>query len=248
MIKLKVSETILKVVITIFIIVLVFAFLDRSCTHKKLNKALGELEKQKEVTAAAELRADEAIEREKETKTLLDNEIKELTGTIHERDDKIKEKDTKIADLEKEEETLTDAPSLIANLRAQIEEWKGKFTLSQQQVAELGVPYEVEVDGVMIMKYPHGSVTFNLNEKYLSQIRITDEWKVKYHAQLDLSNERNQALNQCLKDIKGIRFGSKIKTGGLIFAGTAAGAYMLGADSKISLIAGAVTTAVYLIF
>ena len=237
-----------KIIIVILILVAVFMFLDRSCTHKKLNKALGEVDKQKEVTAAAELKADEAIAREEETKILHNEEIKKLTGSINVKDKKIKEKDTKIADLEKEEETLTDAPSLIANLRAQIELWKGNFTLSQQQVAELGVPYEVEIDGKMIMKYPHGSVTFNLNEKYLSQIRVTDQWIVKYDAQFDLSNERDNALKECMKDIKGIRFMSKIKTGGMIFAGTYAGAYFLGADPKISIIAGAVTTAIYLIF
>jgi len=237
-----------KIIIVILILAAVFMFLDRSCTHKKLNVALGELEKQKTVTAAAETRADDAIEREKETKILHDIEIKELTGSINVKNKKIKEKDTKIADLEKEEETLTDAPSLIVNLRAQIKEWKGKFTLSQQQIADLGVPYEVEIDGKMIMKYPHGSVTFNLNEKYLSQIRITDQWIVKYDAQLALSVERDQALKQCMKDIKGIRFMSKIKTGGMIFAGTYAGAYFLGADTRISLISAAVTTAIYLIF
>jgi len=237
-----------KIIIVILILVAVFMFLDRSCTHKKLNKALGEVDKQKEVTAAAELKADEAIAREEETKILHNEEIKKLTGSINVKDKKIKEKDTKIADLEKEEETLTDAPSLIANLRAQIELWKGNFTLSQQQVAELGVPYEVEIDGKMIMKYPHGSVTFNLNEKYLSQIRVTDQWIVKYDAQFDLSNERDNALKECMKDIKGIRFMSKIKTGGMIFAGTYGAAYFLGADTKISLIAGAVTTAIYLIF
>ena len=237
-----------KIIIVILILVAVFMFLDRSCTHKKLNKALGEVDKQKEVTAAAETKADEAIEREKETKTLLDTEIKKLTGSIKVKDKKIKEKDTKIADLEKEEETLTDPPSLIANLREQIELWKGKFTLSQQQVAELGVPFEVEIDGKMITKYPHGSVTFNLNEKYLSQFRITDQWIVKYDAQLALSLERDNALKQAMKDIKGLKFGSKIKTGGMIFAGTYGAAYFLGADPKISLIAGAVTTAIYLIF
>ena len=237
-----------KIVIAILILVIGFVLLDRSCTHKKLNVALGELDKQKEVTAAAETKADESIAREKETKNLLDTEIKKLTGTIHERDDVIKDKDKKITDLEKEEETLTDAPTLIVNLRAQIELWKGKFILAQQTIDDLGVPYEVEINGVMIMKYPPGSVTFKLSEKYKAQIRITDEWKVKYHAQLALSLERDQALDQCLKDIKGIRFGSKIKTGGLIFAGTYAGAYMLGADTKISLIAGAITTAIYLIF
>jgi len=237
-----------KIIIVILILAAVFIFLDRSCTHKKLNIALGELEKQKEVTAAAETKADEAIAREKETKTLLDNEIKKLTGSITVKDKKIKEKDTKIADLEKEEETLTDPPSLIANLREQIAQWKGKFTLSQQQVAQLGVPYEVEIDGKMIMKYPHGSVTFNLNEKYLSQLRITDQWIVKYDAQFDLAKGSDKALKQCMKDIKGIRFMSKIKTGGMIFAGTYGAAYFLGADTKISLIAGAVTTAIYLIF
>ena len=144
--------------------------------------------------------------------------------------------------------TLEDAPSIILNLEQQVDLWKGKFTLSQQTIAELGVPYEVEVSGVMIMKYPPGSVTFNLNEKYEAQFRITDQWKVKYSAQLALSNESDQALNQCMKDIKGIRFGSKIKTGGVIFAGTAAGATMLGADLKISLISGAVTTLLYIIF
>lgn len=237
-----------NIIIVILIIAGVFMFLDRSCTHKKLNVALGELEKQKTVTAAAETKADEAIDREKETKDLLDNEIKKLTGSITVKDEKIKEKDTKIADLEKEEETLTDAPLLIANLREQIAQWKGKFTLSQQQVAELGVPYEIEIDGKMIMKYPHGSVTFNLNEKYLSQFRITDQWIVKYDAQLALSKERDNALKQAMKDISGLKFASKIKTGGVIFAGTYAGAYFLGADTKVSLISAAVTTAIYLIF
>lgn len=237
-----------KIIIVILIIAGVFMFLDRSCTHKKLNTALGEVKKQKEVTAAAELKADKAIAREGETKTLHDKEIKKLTGSITVKDKKIKEKDTKIADLEKEEETLTDAPSLIANLRAQIGLWKGNFTLSQQQVADLGIPYEVEIDGKMILKYPHGSVTFKLNEKYLSQIRITDQWIVKYDAQLALSLERDNALKQAMKDISGLKFASKIKTGGMIFAGTYAGAYFLGADTKISLIAGAVTTAIYLIF
>ena len=238
-----------KIIIAILILVCGLIFLDRSCAYKKLNTALGELEKQKEVTAAAETKADEAIEREKETKKLLDNEIKILVGSIHDRETIIKDKDKKIEDLEKEKETLTDAPSIIANLERQVELWKGKFTLAQQTIADLGVPYEIiDEAGNKILKYPPESMTFNLNEKYISQIRITDKWIVKYDAQLDLSLEREQALNQCLKDIKGLRFMSRIKTGGLIFAGTAAGAYVLGADPKVSLIAGAVTTVIYLIF
>jgi len=248
MISLKASATLLKITVALFMIFLIFTFLDRSCTHTKLKLALGELEKQKEVTAAAELRADEAIAREKDTKNLLDTEIRTLTGSIHSRESVIKVKDTKIEDLEREKETLKDAPSIIANLEQQVELWKGRSILTQQTIDELGVPYEVEVSGVMIMKYPPGSVTFNLNEKYEAQFRITDQWKVKYSAQLTLSAERDQALSQCMKDIKGIRFGSKIKTGGVIFAGTAAGATMLGADLKISLISGAVTTLLYLIF
>lgn len=168
---------------------------------------------------AASLERIAALESQQAT---LQGHIDSAESVIVAKDAAIAERDERIAALEAAEPVAPELEShpLVINLRAQIGEWKLKFSLAQDVIAEkdriiagkdgiialVGVPILVGIkDGKKVFRYPEGSVTWELNNE-----------AEREHA-LRLNCEKGLALYA--KQSRGLRLSSTIKTVALAAVG-----------------------------
>ena len=164
-------------------------------------------------------------------------EITEYQNTIAERDTKIKEisatiavKNKKIQDLHIATQNLEDTLDFytlipnedkIVNLQKQVKVWKKKFTISESIIKDLGQPIEYyDEHGVKKIKYPEGSITFNLQEKYNTQLKISLNYKEMYEKSQQLVLLADKRLIIADRKIRNARLGSTVKT---IVIGTVVG-------------------------
>ena len=156
-------------------------------------------------------------------------EITEYQNTIAERDTRIKEisatvavKNKKIQDLHIATQNLEDTLDFytlipnedkIVNLQKQVKVWKKKFTISESIIKDLGQPIEYyDEHGVKKIKYPEGSITFNLQEKYNTQLKISLNYKEMYEKSQRLVLLADKRLKLADKKIRNARLGSTVKT------------------------------------
>ena len=164
-------------------------------------------------------------------------EITEYQNTIAERDTRIKEisatvavKNKKIQDLHIATQNLEDTLDFytlipnedkIVNLQKQVKVWKKKFTISESIIKDLGQPIEYyDEHGVKKIKYPEGSITFNLQEKYNTQLKISLNYKEMYEKSKQLVLLADKRLIIADRKIRNARLGSTVKT---IVIGTVVG-------------------------
>lgn len=164
-------------------------------------------------------------------------EITEYQNTIAERDTRIKEisatvavKNKKIQDLHIATQNLEDTLDFytlipnedkIVNLQKQVKVWKKKFTISESIIKDLGQPIEYyDEHGVKKIKYPEGSITFNLQEKYNTQLKISLNYKEMYEKSQQLVLLADKRLIIADRKIRNARLGSTVKT---IVIGTVVG-------------------------
>ena len=101
----------------------------------------------------------------KEKEIAAQNErIAELGNNISGIEESIRNKSSRLTELERELAALdpTQKDSIIVNLTAQVNEWKDKFSLAQNIIADK--------DGII----------FSLNTKYEAQVVIANQWKARH--------------------------------------------------------------------
>ena len=238
----------LKALLCLFALLCVLLFLDRSCTRKALYRAQGAHEQQKQLTKEAQDRADAAIAREEKLKEESDAKIQDLISQLSE-DEAIEESTEEISELEQELPSLEDKDEIIDNLQRQKELFKKNFLAALSDVKILGKPVEeISSTGEKIIHYPPGSVTFELNRKYLSQVTITDEWIEKFNAERNLRIASDRVADEATKSLKRFSFLSDLKTAGLAGIGAGVLTGILTKDWRWGLGAGAAAFTIVIAF
>jgi hypothetical protein len=113
-------------------------------------------------------------------KALLNGAVTSANTVIAKKEEAIAERDTRIRELEAAEPVAPELEThpLVINLRAQIAEWKLKFSLAQDVIAEK--------DRIIAAR----------DAQLVIQVRLTDEWKANYNSlyALYLNCEKGLAL------------------------------------------------------
>lgn len=138
---------------------------------------------------------------------LLNNKINELNSNVEEKYNEISAKDERLLELEKTAETLGSQAEIIANLQEQVRIWRDKFSLAEKIIAD------------------KDKIIFSLNQKYESQLKITDSYKGLYKNEQQLHELAIERLRVANKRLHTSIFSGRIKNvvllglGGLIAYG-----------------------------
>lgn len=185
------------ILIGILTVLCVFLFLDRSCTTRKLNIARNDYENQRVVTVGVQLEADKKIEGLIEELSNRDLRIETLVISIDKRELRDVEKERLLEELEAEEIVLVDKDEIIDNLHSQISGWKERFTLASDTIDD------------------QRQIIFSLKEKYDIQVNITLAWEAKFNSERALRIRAEDVIKESVKQIRALKFKSKLKTGGI---------------------------------
>ena len=186
-----------NILIAVFIILCVFLFMDGSCAKGELKESKGAHENQKMVTTEVQLEADKRIAGLVEKLSKRDDKIESLYTEIRKKVLIDVEEERRIEELEAEEIVLVDKDEIIDNLHSQISGWKERFTL---------------VSGIV---EDQKKIIFSLTEKYDIQVKITLEWEIKFNAERALRVSAENVIKEATKEIRVLKFKSKLKTGGI---------------------------------
>ena len=193
---------------------IVFLGLDKCGSSSKLDRLKGEHKEASKIAKVERLIKEEIIKGQKEEIESLNLEISELNVEIVEKEEDISGLGNDLTGLEDEFGNLTDKDAKINNLTKQVKVWKERFSLAQGIVDDLGKPIEYyDEHGVKKIKYPEGSITFKLNEKYEAQVVISDSYKTMYET-LALNTKKLESIVTAQDwQIKRLRLTSGLKTG-----------------------------------
>jgi len=134
----------------------------------------------------------------------LTHKIDKITVEISQRTKEIEELETAYSDLKNDTER-------IDNLTQQVVHWKEMFTISEQKCSRLN------------------KIIFSLTEKYESQLKISDKYKLLYENECEISRVLTMRLDICTKRTKGLKFGGTVKSGIVL---TLAGIIIYGLVAK----------------
>lgn len=227
-------------IILALMVLVCFLLIDRHGTKSNLKQSLKDLKTEQHRADAVQKQADEAIAALEASKRDSDERITKIVAGLSAKDRDLERKASRISELEAELPSLVDKDEIIRNQAEQISEWRSSFSLVQQKVDRLGEP--VEKDGVIV--YPVGSITFELNRKYETQLAIVGQWEAKYDAACAVRDQALNALADALKDLKRERLRSKAKTttiaaavgGALYLSGEKSPAYLTWALGLLNLV------------
>lgn len=107
----------------------------------------------------------------------------------------------KLADLEASYPDLTEPAAQIANLKAQIVQWKDRFTLAESVIAD------------------KDAIISNLRAQFIAQVVITDEWKARYEGEHAARLACDKALRAANTKIRVLQFKGNVKTIAVAVAG-----------------------------
>ena len=185
--------------------ILAIVFLMRSCSlYDEVSVLKGKHEALQIAYADLDMTMKADLEAYKADIATRDEAIAEASRTIVEVQDKIKDKDAKILNLEEEFTQLGEnKDAKIVNLQVQVSIWKEKFTLAEWVIAE------------------KDNIIFDLTAKYDTQVKISVGWESAYNRQVELHQIALERIKVMEKEWKGVRFGSKVKTYVIAAAGAA---------------------------
>lgn len=201
-------------VIVALCLAVVFLGLDKCGSSKKADELKGEWKKASEIAEVERMIKEEIIKEQQEKIETLDATIEVLNTTIAEKDKDLATIEDELGELKQDFESLEEC-------QAQYNKLVEGFNLAKSIIKELGKPIEYyDKHGNKKFRYPEGSVTFKLNEKYERQVIISLEYKGMDETSrklLDISNNRVKELE---KISKRLRLTSSLKSGlAVILAG-----------------------------
>ena len=183
------------VVIVALCLAVVFLGLDKCGSSRKVDELKGQYKEASRIAKVERLIKEETIKKQREKIGTLDRTIVVLNTTIAKKERANTKLDGSIADLEREFDDLEQQDAKIGNLIQQVAVWKEKFALSQSIIAD------------------KDDVIFSLNEKYESQVIISDSYKTMYDT-LTLNTKKLQSIVTAQdQQIKKLKLTSGLKSG-----------------------------------
>ena len=188
------------IIIGILLLLCTFLYLDDACTNRKLGIARNGHEEQKIKTVSVQLEADNEIAKLRSELSTTVLRIEYLENEVAEKALEDIEKERRIEELEVEETVLVDdgdKDNIIVNLRKQVNVWKERFTLASGIIED------------------QKKIIFSLRANYETQVKITLEVVNKLKSEKALRVSAENVIKESVKEIKRLKFGSKLKTGGI---------------------------------
>ena len=168
----------------------------RSCDlYDKYSVLKGKYDALSEEYKAQRVKALADIEALRNNIAQKDEEIRNITSQIVEKEGEISSLHTQTGKLEEAYVALTDNEAKIDNLTQQVDAWKEKFSLAESVIAD------------------KDAIIFSLNEKYESQVKISLNWETLYNNEVKLHALCSQRLKLADKKLRGLRFTGTIKNG-----------------------------------
>ena len=168
----------------------------RSCDlYDKYSVLKGKYDALSEEYKAQRVKALADIEALRNNIAQKDEEIRNITSQIVEKEGEISSLHTQTGKLEEAYVALTDNEAKIDNLTQQVDAWKEKFSLAESVIAD------------------KDAIIFSLNEKYESQVKISLNWETLYNNEGKLHALCSQRLKLADKKLRGLRFTGTIKNG-----------------------------------
>ncbi len=140
-----------------------------------------------------------------------DKDILRLAQEIDKSEARIRVKSEEVKKLETAYDKLLTDTERIDNLTQQVVHWKEMFTISEQKCSRLN------------------KIIFSLTEKYESQLKISNKYKLLYENECEISRVLTMRLDICTKRTKGLKFGGTVKSGIVL---TLAGIIIYGLVAK----------------
>jgi len=157
------------VIVGAFIVVVILFGLDKCGQSGRLKEVQGEKKVLKGMLKIqTETSMDTISDKNKEIADA-NLTIKKLKSTIADKNEKLAVKDAEITGVEEAYDETAPAEERVANLKKQVELWRGKFQIAEQIIAE------------------KDEIIFSLAEKYDAQKVISNEYKGLYESTLDLN-------------------------------------------------------------
>lgn len=176
------------VIIGILVVGIVFLFLDRLGSTRKYDELQGTYEVYRAISKAVLQKATQAIEEQQVEIEKLDENIKWLHGIISVKDEEL----------------------------AEIEEDLGELKRDFASLEECQVQYNKLVEGFSLCKSissDKDDVIFSLNEKYKSQLVVSNEYQNMYESVQGLVDIRTKQIKVLEGINKRLRLFSNVKTG-----------------------------------
>lgn len=198
------------ILVGILVLGVVFLAMDKCGSSRKADELKGEWEEASRIAKVERLIKEETIGEQKE-------KIEALNTTIVVQNTTIANKDKKLIGIEEKLGKLKKDFTSLEECQSQYNELVEGFNLAKGIIKELGKPIEYyDRHGIKRIKYPEGSVTFKLNEKYERQVIISLEYKGMDETSQGLLVIRDRQVKELEKINRRLRLTSGLKTGFVI--------------------------------
>ena len=207
-------------VIVALCLAVVFLGLDKCGSSRKVDKLKGEYKEASEIAKVERLIKEEIIEEQAEQIKEQDAKIKKLSSEAIKTNKDLAKVTGELGDLKKEFVSLEEC-------QVQYDKLVVAFNFAMSIIDKLGMPIEYYDElGVKQVRFPEGSITFGLNEKYEKQVIVSLTWKGLYESEYDLRLKGEGVMKAQDQQIKKLTIISKVKTG-IVLAITVAIIYSL---------------------
>jgi len=183
------------IVVVALSLAIVFLLMDKCGSDRKADELKGEYKKAIEIVEVEKRIKEETIKKQNKIIEKQDLLIAESRKEVEIKNTHISRLGNTVAELEDEFGNLTDKDEKIANLVSQISIWKQKFTLTQSIIAD------------------KDKIIFSLNEKYESQLKITNSYKAMYESIQGIVGIRTKQVKELEKINRRLKLTSGLKTG-----------------------------------
>lgn len=194
-------------VVVVLCLAIVFLVMDKCGSSRKVDELKGEYKEASEIAKVERLIKEEIIKEQKE-------EIGALNTTIEVKNTTIQDKDKDLVKIKGELGELKQDFESLKECQVQYNKLVKGFTLAEGIIKELGKPIEYyDEQGNKKFRYPEGTVTFSLNEKYEKQVIISGSYKSMYETLALNTKKLEEIVTAQDWQIKKIKLTSGIKTG-----------------------------------
>lgn len=192
----KTKDILIVIGLVIGLLILIAFLLSIQRSHKlyDLNSLLkGQYETLKNEKEKSDKASKEIIVEQDKVIKKLDEVIKLSDDIVNEKAKEIKNKDSKISNLEKIYPALKDKDKQIENLQEQLKAWAEKFSLAELTIKE------------------KDKIMFSLTGKFDAQKKISSEYLLQIGREINLRNVAEERIQTLEKNLKQAKIYSKVK-------------------------------------
>lgn len=201
------SKTKQIIVISILCAGLIFMGLDKCGSLKKASEMKGQFEEADRIAQIEKGKKEAVIEEQKKDIEKKDVKILKLSGEIIGINKDLTGVKGELGELKVEFDSLKEC-------QVQYDKLVIAFNFAESVIEKLGIPIEYYDElGVKHVKFPEGSITFDLNEKYEKQVTISLAYKDMYESSENLLRIQSERVINLEKINKRIKLVSSLKTG-----------------------------------